>query len=603
MRLKTKILLALAPLCLATAALVVLLAGNATRRILTDELAQRVLGREAGTDDALAAAMSAGRETDVLPHLQRLADRSRAAYAGALSPSGVVVAHTNVVETGRRHDAALARGHLARSAPVAEIAGTGDRAVLEVYVPLWIRDAEFLLSSGGGDRRVGTLLVGLPLDGVRLTERRILRRLALVTGAAGAAALLAVVLLLNRLFQPIHPLMAAAAEIGRGVHGVKVPVLSADELGDLAASFNRMSADLASTTVSKGYLDDILNGMLDALIVLDESGRVRMANAAAARLLGRTGEELASLGIGALVAGGDAAATGARNAEVSLLGASGQRIPALLSSSAVSGPDGRPAGVVLVARDIRDRKAMESRMAQSEKLSAIGQLAAGVAHEINNPLGVMLGFAQTVCRRIDPGSEFELPLRSIEREALRCKELVQNLLAFSRQDRKVQGPLDLITAVSNALSLVEAQARVRGVQIRRELGDGPFVIDGNSNQLQQIVINLCGNAIDATPSGGSVTVSCAPVSREDGAWTRLTVRDTGSGIPPEIRKKIFDPFFTTKEPGKGTGLGLSLVFELVQHHRGVLDFTSQPGSGTTFTIDFPLASQDSRTSSLPGEWP
>jgi signal transduction histidine kinase len=111
---------------------------------------------------------------------------------------------------------------------------------------------------------------------------------------------------------------------------------------------------------------------------------------------------------------------------------------------------------------------------------------------------------------------------------------------------------------------------------------------GNPNQLQQIVINLCTNALDATPTGGTLTVTCRRLEAEGRAWARLEVADSGKGIPESIRKRIFDPFFTTKEPGKGTGLGLALVHELVEHHHGRVDFVSEEGRGTTFFVDLPL---------------
>jgi signal transduction histidine kinase len=201
---------------------------------------------------------------------------------------------------------------------------------------------------------------------------------------------------------------------------------------------------------------------------------------------------------------------------------------------------------------------------------------------------VILGFAQSLSRKVEDGDTFALPLRSIAREALRCKALIQNLLTFSRQDRKDLEPFDLRGAVSGALLLVETQARIRGVELRRELGSEGLIVTANANHIQQIVINLCTNALDATPQGGCVTVLCGRREQDGRAWARVEVRDTGSGIPAAIRQKIFDPFFTTKDPGKGTGLGLSLVYELVSHCHGRLDYSSEEGRGTSFFVDLPL---------------
>ncbi|MBI3564913.1 MAG: HAMP domain-containing protein [Elusimicrobia bacterium] len=584
MRLKAKVLLAFVPLSALTGALVVTLARRSVHRILTDELAQRVIGRSADVAAGAAQAIAERRESVLLPRLLTFVEQTHASYAVALDASGYVVAHTNVVDRGKSYRDAATRQALARRRPGYAVVGDGPGAVLDVAIPVWKPNEEFLLSSAGGQELAGVVRVGLPMTDALTTETRIVRQLQAVVLAAGAVALALILLLMGRLLKPIRPLTEAAARIGQGRRGVSVAVLSGDELGDLATAFNRMSADLEATTVSKDFLDDILDGMLDALVVLDAEGRVRLANAAARRLA--DADALAGLG----------AADGSHS-EVEFVARGGERIPLLLSSARLADAEGRPAGRVLVARDIRERKALETRMAQSEKLSAIGQLAAGVAHEINNPLGVILGFAQSACRRIEKDGALELPLRSIEREALRCKDLVQNLLTFSRQDQRRSAPLDLRAATESALVLADTQARIRGVALERALAAEPLMIRANANQIQQIVINLCTNAFDATPRGGRVTVSCLRAVLDGKPAARLEVRDTGTGIPSEIRQRIFDPFFTTKEPGKGTGLGLSLVYELASRHGARVDLETRVGEGTAFFVDFPL--EDTSTGATP----
>lgn len=237
-------------------------------------------------------------------------------------------------------------------------------------------------------------------------------------------------------------------------------------------------------------------------------------------------------------------------------------------------------------QNLTDRKKLEESVRQFEKMSAVGQLAAGVAHEINNPLGVILGFAQSMARRIPGDHPLSLPVKSIEREALRCKNLVQDLLAFSRQSKARMEEFDLNEAVRSTLSIVEAQARVKSVEISKELGDAKRVL-GDKNQIQQVIVNLCNNAIDAIAKGGKIVVRTRGEGA-DGRSIALEVEDNGSGIPEEIKDKIFDPFFTTKEVGKGTGLGLSLVYEIVQRHKGTIKFRSEAGRGTTFTILLPV---------------
>ena len=242
--------------------------------------------------------------------------------------------------------------------------------------------------------------------------------------------------------------------------------------------------------------------------------------------------------------------------------------------------------------DISERKRLESSLLQSEKMSAVGQLAAGVAHEINNPLGIILGFAQSVVKRIkNEDDPLALPLKTIEREAVRCRNLVQNLLVFSRASNSAQSDgVDLNAAAESALSLILAQTKTHNVELVQELASGLPRIRVNITQFQQILINLANNSIDAMPQGGTLTIGTS-LPRKRPGYVELRVRDTGAGIPKELQKKIFEPFFTTKEVGKGTGLGLSLVYEIVQKHGGTIELESKEGKGTEFTVCLPVNSE------------
>jgi PAS domain S-box-containing protein len=257
--------------------------------------------------------------------------------------------------------------------------------------------------------------------------------------------------------------------------------------------------------------------------------------------------------------------------------------------SPVINESGKITNYVAVKRDITERRKMEEILRQSDKMSAVGQLAAGVAHEINNPLGVILGFAQAVVRRLQANDPLEMPLKSIEKEAIRCKNLVQDLLTFSRASKAEREPLDINRAVEGALSLVTAQARMAHIEVKKELAPDLPRILGNQNQVQQIIINLSNNAMDAMMQGGVLTLKTEQFREGALSWVCLKIIDTGPGIPPEIRPRIFDPFFTTKPVGKGTGLGLSLVHEIVKKHSGTVDVASRPGR-TEFLIKFPVRS-------------
>jgi signal transduction histidine kinase len=229
----------------------------------------------------------------------------------------------------------------------------------------------------------------------------------------------------------------------------------------------------------------------------------------------------------------------------------------------------------------------QTALAQSEKMAAIGQLASGIAHEINNPLGVILGFSQNVAKKISEGDPLELPIKSIEREAVRCKNLVQDLLLFARVEKPEKEQTDLKAAIETALSLVLTQSRVSEVELVKELSDVPL-IRANPIQIQQVILNLSNNAMDAMPKGGKLTVRLRTAKNEGKEGIEIQVQDTGQGIPAEIRSKVFNPFFTTKDVGKGTGLGLSLVYEIVGKHHGKIGLDSETGKGTVFTIFLPL---------------
>ncbi len=233
-------------------------------------------------------------------------------------------------------------------------------------------------------------------------------------------------------------------------------------------------------------------------------------------------------------------------------------------------------------------KITQAQLIQSEKISAVGRLAAGVAHGINDPLAVILGFAQSLVKNLPPQHPLELPLRSIEREAQRCKALVQSLITFSDTAKSEKEEVDICEAVETALSLVMTQTKVKNVSLVKEFETGIPRFFVNRTQIQQAVINLCNNAVDAMPGGGTLTVAIRKIATKNAEMVEIKVQDTGQGISPEIRSKIFEPFFTTKEVGQGTGMGLFLVFEIVRKHSGGITVDSEPGKGSTFRICLPL---------------
>ncbi len=246
---------------------------------------------------------------------------------------------------------------------------------------------------------------------------------------------------------------------------------------------------------------------------------------------------------------------------------------------------GRPAGAVLLVEDITARLSMERSARQAEKLAALGTLAAGLAHELNNPIGIISSRTELMLLESDalalPGAVRE-DLQVIHRHAQRVARIAQGLLSFARHSSGEQGPVDLNRVVDETLLLVEKLIVKEGVALTRALAPDLPPIWGDANAIQQVVMNLITNARDAARAGGEISVETAVT--EPAGGVRLVVRDTGPGIPPEILPKIFDPFFTTK--AEGTGLGLSISYGIVREHRGTVDVHSQPGEGTTFVLTF-----------------
>ena len=235
----------------------------------------------------------------------------------------------------------------------------------------------------------------------------------------------------------------------------------------------------------------------------------------------------------------------------------------------------------------KELREAQQQIIQSEKLASIGRLAAGVAHEINNPVGVILGFAQLLQRYIPPDDISTQPLATIEQESIRCKQIVQNLLDFARVGELRLLEVDLHQTLEATCQLLEYQLSRGKVQLVKNYATDLPPVTADPQQLQQVFVNVMRNAYQAMPQGGRLEIR----TWAEGNKVTVAFSDEGGGIPLEHVGRIFDPFFTTKEPGEGTGLGLSVSYGIVQRHGGSIDVESKESKGTTFTIRLPV-SQD-----------
>jgi signal transduction histidine kinase len=232
---------------------------------------------------------------------------------------------------------------------------------------------------------------------------------------------------------------------------------------------------------------------------------------------------------------------------------------------------------------MRELQETQDQLIQKEKLASVGQLAAGVAHEVNNPLSSILLYADVLRQEIpDENTQQHKDLQLILKEAMRCRTIVNDLLSFSRQNEVLARPTDLNALLEEMVQEIGIQERFQNVEIQFDLDAGLPMIEADPSQLHQVFCNLMNNAADAMPDGGTLTLRT-----RKGSWPGsivAEVQDTGEGISEENMKKLFTPFFTTKPLGKGTGLGLAIIYGIVKMHRGQIGVQSEVGQGTTFTV-------------------
>ncbi|MDI7261467.1 MAG: PAS domain S-box protein [Thermodesulfobacteriota bacterium] len=274
----------------------------------------------------------------------------------------------------------------------------------------------------------------------------------------------------------------------------------------------------------------------------------------------------------------------------------GEEIPIHLSAALIYNGAGQEIASVGIFTDLRPRIVMEKKLQEthlqlvsSEKMASLGKLAAGIAHEINNPLGGILIYSSLMMEDLPEDDSNRGDLARIVQEAGRCKDIVKSLLEFARQTEPKKEPTDINRAINDGLFFLVNQALFHNIQILKELD--PFLpfVRGNAGQLKQVFMNIIVNAAEAMHGNGTLTIATAP--SPDRKTVLIEFTDTGEGIPEENLTRIFDPFFTTKEVGKGTGLGLATSYGIVEDHGGKISVESKIGEETTFTIELPVQPQ------------
>ncbi|MFZ0889953.1 MAG: ATP-binding protein [Candidatus Binataceae bacterium] len=360
------------------------------------------------------------------------------------------------------------------------------------------------------------------------------------------------------------------------------------------------------------YMSSILQNSIDAIMFVDNENRVQVWNRGAELIFGYRAEEMVGQTLHRLIPPEiDADEELRRIREVmSTTGyvkdyvaprvtKDGRRITIEISRTNVRSKEGEVIGSTVIIKDVTEKMQLEQRIYNTEKLASIGILAAGVAHEINNPLAIILGFTDLLLERFQPGSPEYEDLKIIAEHGDHAKKIVEDLLGFARITEGMEEVVDVNHCIERVVNIVGNTLMTAKIQLVMEVAPSLPRVRGDAREFQQVIFNLVNNSVAAMrPKGGTLTLG----ARARNGWVDLTVADTGCGIPDKLKQRIFDPFFTTKKAGEGTGLGLSLCYGITNKYGGRISLTSVAAedcprgpTGTKFTVSMPVCDKPTPT--------
>ena len=521
-------------------------------------------------------------------------------YAAIVDTGDTAVMHSDEAVIGRTMAAQGDLTALAEATPTEKLRVilTGDGRTLDVRQLMVVDDKVF------GSIRVGvsTILMRSVLN-ESLTP-------ALATAASALAIAVFVAALLSQLLlRPIHVLRSGLTRLGRGEFGVTLDLPPGDEFGELGSFFNtvsqQLSADRSLLAGEKANLQSAVEHLEDAVALFNPSGELLFSNPAMQPVLP---SDAIGQPVQRLLAGDHPY----RKVVEETLATRASRGPVqkgddeLLMTHAVAGKDGSLVGILLVSRNLSYLTQVQSTIAYSRKLVALGRLTAGIAHEVKNPLNAMMIHLELLRTKIRSGmlvaaggvglgssaqsaaaDENVLQhVHIIESEIRRLDEVVQGFLKFTRpEDLRLQ-PVRIAAMFDELLPIVQPEAQKHNVRVVVDCPAASPMVNGDAAMLRQAFLNLAINACQAMPEGGTLRLTCGQAGR---GRVEVRIEDTGVGIPPEHLGRIFDLYFTTKD--HGTGIGLSMVYRIIQMHDGEVEVHSTPGRGTTFRILLPRAGE------------
>ncbi len=426
------------------------------------------------------------------------------------------------------------------------------------------------------------------------------------------------VLAADQFTEPIFRIRDATWQLARHETVAPLDVRTNDELEDLARDFTLVAQLVAEhrgqheATIAErtrvlehthAELTDILEHSADGIIGVDTTGAVTIWNQGAERLFGYSPEGAIGESVNAVLRPSGERAVRERavllreleregavvNFLTEVLAKDGTPIQITLTQTRITASDGRPLGSSLIVRDNRLQSRLEDQMRRSERLSAISVMAAGLAHEINNPLAIIGNRIECMQRDIrDRWADSALAADAdvLQAHVERLRELTSSLLRFASDDHSDAGAVALGTVAAGTVALLRRTLGARRLELELDVAPVVPLVIGYEKAIETVIVNLLLNSADATPAGGTITLAIRPSA--GGEAVEIEVRDTGPGIPAAMRERIFEPFFTTKEVGRGTGLGLTVCRSIVDRHGGSIKVDAAPGGGCRFVVSIPL---------------
>jgi two-component system, cell cycle sensor histidine kinase and response regulator CckA len=377
---------------------------------------------------------------------------------------------------------------------------------------------------------------------------------------------------------------------------------------------------------AEAVYSSLINSSADAIVIYDMKGRTKVVSSAFTKLFGWSLDELKGKRIDYVPESevektiahiNDAIQRGipCQGFETKRFKKDGRLVDVSISASGFTDHEGKLAGMLVILRDISEQKRLEAQVRHSQKMEAIGTLASGIAHDFNNILSIILGNSELALYGLPKSKPLYSFLEEIRIASLRAKDVVKQLLSFSRKSEENRYPINIVPIVIESLKLLRSSVSAN-IEFRQNISKNPYTILAEPTQIHQIMINLCTNAVHAMEKTGGyldITLEKKEISSEDrelypdlkeGKYLKLSVSDNGHGIASGHIERIFEPYFTTKDIGKGSGMGLAVVHGIVKNHEGVIKVSSTLDQGSTFEIFFPaIEAQEKMESNIQQKFP